>query len=99
MPAFQIGTTVETTENIIEITLVPPLLGTHEFSLEVVDEDGNKSAAVKATVVIKDTIKPTAVLAIQPTQVVQGQAFKLDGSASSDVAPGRIVKNIWTMIS
>ena len=64
----------------------------------MVDEAGNKSAPVTATVVIKDTILPTAVLTIAPTQVQPGQTFRLDGSKSSDVAPGTVTQFIWTML-
>ena len=100
--SFQVGTTVTTTDNFVDVTAaagVPPLpQGTHHFQLVVVDEAGNKSAPVVATVVVKDTTLPTAVLTIAPTQVQPGQTFRLDGSKSTDVAPGTIVQFIWTMI-
>jgi len=101
MPAFQIGTTIETTEPAIDVTVtaaapIPP--GTHVFQLVVVDDAGNQSDPDKEKVVIRDTVKPTAVLAIEPTQVQPGQSFRLNGTRSSDVPPGKIVKYIWTMV-
>jgi PKD repeat protein len=73
--------------------------GTYHFQLVVVDEEGNQSDPVTATVVVKDTIKPTAVLTISPTQAQLGQTFTLDGSKSSDVAPGTLKSFIWTLVS
>jgi hypothetical protein len=99
---FTVGSTVTTTDNFVDVTqaagtaAIPQ--GTHHFQLIVVDEAGNKSAPVTAAVVIKDTILPTAVLTIAPSQVQPGQTFRLDGSKSSDVAPGTVTSYIWTMI-
>lgn len=99
---FTVGATVTTTDNFVDVTQTPgtpPIpQGTHHFQLVVVDEAGNKSAPVTAAVVIKDTILPTAVLTIAPTQVQPGQTFRLDGSKSSDVAPGTVTQFIWTML-
>jgi hypothetical protein len=101
MANFTIGTKVATTENFVDVTSLPsaPLpAGTHHFQLIVVDDAGNQSDPAVATVVIKDTTKPTAVLTIAPTQVDPGQTFRLDGSRSTDVAPGKVVQYIWTML-
>lgn len=101
MAEFHIGTNVSTTEKSVEVTVSPsaPLpAGLHRFQLIVVDDSGNSSDPATASVIIKDTIKPTAVLTITPTQVEAGKSFRLDGSKSSDVAPDKIVQYIWTMI-
>jgi hypothetical protein len=98
---FQIGTTVKTEENAVDVTVTPsaPLpAGVHHFQLVVIDENGNQSDPATAQVVIKDSIKPTAVLRIAPSQVEPGVGFRLDGSASSDVAPGKVVQYVWMMI-
>jgi len=108
MAIFKIGTTVTTTvspagppANFVDVEIttdapIPP--GVHHFQLIVVDEAGNKSDPVTAQIVIRDSIKPTAVLKIAPSQVEPGQPFRLDGSGSSDVAPGQVVQYIWTMV-
>jgi hypothetical protein len=98
---FQIGTTVKTPDNAVDVTVTPsaPLpAGVHHFQLIVIDESGNQSDPATAQVVIKDSIKPTAVLRIAPSQVEPGVSFRLDGTASSDVAPGKVVEYVWTMI-
>jgi hypothetical protein len=63
-----------------------------------VDDAGNASDPATAQIIIRDTTKPTAVLVITPSQVDPGVSFRLDGSKSSDVAPGKIAQFIWTMI-
>jgi hypothetical protein len=97
---FKIGTVITTATATLSAAVDSGLpSGTHIFQLVVVDEDGNQSDPVTAQIVIKDTQKPTAVLTVAPTQVQPGQVFSLDGSKSSDVAPGRVVSFIWTMVS
>jgi hypothetical protein len=99
MPNFNVGTKIETSENVIEVTLeaaVHP--GKHRFQLVVVDEAGTESMPAVAEVVIRDREKPTAVLSVDPTAVTFGQPFKLNGTHSSEVAPGKIVKYIWTLL-
>lgn len=100
--SFTVGTTITTTDNFVDVITAtgaaPIAPGTHHFQLVVVDEAGNKSAPVTATVVIRDTALPTAVLTIAPTQVQPGQTFRLDGSRSTDVAPGTIAQFVWTLI-
>jgi hypothetical protein len=103
MAVFQVGTTVDggnTPTISVDVSANAPLsVGTHTFQLVVVDDSGNASDPQTATVVIKDTQRPTAVITISPTQVEPGQAFILDGRQSSDVPPGAVVQYIWTMVS
>lgn len=101
MPSFQIGTRVETSDNVIEVTVTPNAVippGVHHFQLVVVDDAGNESAPAVAEVVVRDSTRPTAVLSIEPTQVQPGQSFRLNGSKSSDVAPGKLVRFVWVML-
>jgi hypothetical protein len=101
MANFIIGTKITTAENTISVDVTPDALitpGVHHFQLVVVDDAGNESDPSVAQIVIKDSTKPTAVLTIAPTQVDPGASFKLDGTKSSDVAPGKVVQFIWTMI-
>ncbi len=99
MPVFQIGSTYTTPENGIEVTPAATVLpGTHRFSLVVYDEAGNASSNTAIVqVTIRDTRNPTAVINA-PAQVQPGQAFRLDGSQSTDVPPGKIAKYVWTML-
>jgi hypothetical protein len=97
---FKVGTVITTPTAVLSAAVDTGLpSGTHVFQLVVVDEDGNQSDPVTAQIVIKDTQKPTAVINVTPTQVQPGQVFTLDGSKSSDVAPGKVVSFIWTMVS
>jgi hypothetical protein len=101
MANFVVGTKVVTTENVVEVTVSPTSMippGVHHFQLIVVDDAGNASDPATAEVVIRDSTKPTAVLRIAPTQVEPGQSFRLDGSASSDVPPGKVAQYIWLMV-
>ena len=100
MPAFVIGTPVESAEPVIEVTVDPasPLsVGRHTFQLVVVDDAGNQSQADSVVVIVRDSTNPTAVLRA-PSQVEPGVSFSLDGRASSDVAPGRVVRYIFTLV-
>src|ERR1700759_3634342 len=99
MSDFVIGTPVETADPGVEVTVSannPLPAGKHVFSLVVVDDSGNQSAPDEVTIVVRDDVAPTAVIKA-PAQVSLGQSFKLDGSGSSDVAPGKVVKYIWTL--
>jgi len=101
MANFQIGTHLSTNENSVEVTVAaaaPIVPGVHHFQLVVVDDSGNHSDPATVAVVVKDSVKPTAVITAAPSQVEPGQSFRLDGSKSSDVPPGKIVSFIWTMI-
>jgi hypothetical protein len=101
MANFNIGTKVTTSDPSVSVDVTPAAFlpaGVHHFQLVVIDDGGNESDPATAQIVIKDTVKPTAVLAIAPTQVDPGVSFKLDGTKSSDVPPGKIVQYIWTLI-
>jgi hypothetical protein len=101
MPQFQIGAPVETEQPTVEVTVdanSPLPTGQHTFQLVVVDDSGNQSTPATVQVVVRDLTAPTAVIKA-PTQVPFGQSFSLDGSASSDPPPGRVVKFVWTMVS
>jgi hypothetical protein len=101
MANFVIGTKVTTTEPTVSVdvsanSFIPA--GVHHFQLIVVDDAGNASDPATAQIIIKDTVKPTAVLAVVPTQVDPAVSFRLDGTKSSDVPPGKIAQYIWTLI-
>ena len=101
MPIFRQNTPIETTTPLIEFSANPaaPLApGRHVFRLIVEDDAGNRSIADEAIVIVRDSVNPTAVLTA-PANVEPGGAFTLDASRSSDVAPGRVVKYIWTWVS
>ncbi len=100
MANFVVGTPQETPQSTIEVTVnaqTPLPIGKHRFQLVVVDDSGNKSLPDTVEVIVKDSINPTAVLKAPP-QVEFGQSFLLDGRASTDVPPGKVVKYIWTML-
>lgn len=100
MANFVVGASLETNDPSVEVTVTPntPLsAGKHRFQLVVVDDSGNKSLPDVVEVIVKDSKNPTAVLKVPP-QVEVGQSFVLDGRASSDVAPGKVVKYIWTLL-
>lgn len=101
MANFVVGKPIEWDTPTIEVSVGPatPLpIGTHEFSLVVVDQDGNRSQATSVKVTVRDTQRPTAILKA-PETVEYGQPFTLDGSASSDVPPGQIVKWVFTLLN
>ena len=101
MARFVVGTPVESAEPTVEVTVDPaaPLaVGRHTFQLVVVDDSGNQSAPDSVVVIVRDLRNPTAVLRA-PATVDVGASFVLDGRASSDVAPGRIVRYIFTLIN
>ena len=100
MPDFKPGQPVETDAPDVEVTVSPnaPLTaGRHRFQLVVVDDSGNRSEPSITEVIVRDTTKPTAVLDA-PREVDLGRSFQLSGRRSSDIAPGRIVKYIWTRL-
>jgi hypothetical protein len=101
MANFTIGTKITTTEPTVSVDVTPTSAippGVHHFQLIVIDDAGNASDPATAQIVIKDSTKPTAVLAVVPTQVDPGVSFRLDGRNSSDVPPGKIAQFIWTLI-
>ena len=101
MATFQPGTPIETQDPLIEVTIDPqqPSLGPgrHRFRLVVVDNDGLSSAPDEVDVIIRDERVPTAVLEA-PREVRFGQSFELSGRRSSDPAPGKVVRWIWTLM-
>jgi hypothetical protein len=100
MPELRPGQPVETTTPNIEVTVTPsaPLpAGRHRFQLVVEDDSGNRSEPSNAEVIVRDTQKPTAALDA-PREVDLGRSFQLSATRSSDVAPGRIIKYIWTRL-
>ncbi len=101
MPKFVVGTAIETNEPTVqvEVSLDEPIsVGRHTFQLVVVDDSNNESAPATVDVIVRDTERPTAVIIASPPTVSYGRTFKLDGSASTDLPPGKIVKYIWTML-
>lgn len=100
MPTFTDGQTIETREPFITVDASPqaPLKpGKMTFQLVVVDDTGNESAPAMMTVFVVDSERPTAIL-VGPDKVPQAQAFRLDGSRSTDVG-GQIVRYKWTLVS
>jgi hypothetical protein len=100
MATFTIGTDIVTSDSFVTVdaTLDTPLpKGQHTFQLVVVDDDGLQSDPVTVDIVVRDDRKPTAVLAA-PVTVPFGQTFRIDGSKSSDLPPGKVVKFVWTML-
>lgn len=99
MPEFLPGQTIETKDPIVEVFASPqkPLPpGKHVFELVVVDDADNESLPARVEVTVLDTVRPTAVVN-GPERVPFGQAFKLDGSKSTDIG-GRVVAWRWTRI-
>lgn len=100
MATFVIGTPIESADPTVEVTVdqtAPLAVGRHTFQLVVVDDSGNQSLPDSLVVVVRDSQNPTAVLRA-PSQVEFGTSFSLDGRASSDVAPGRVVRYVFTMV-
>jgi hypothetical protein len=98
MPQFADGQMIETTEPFIQVDASPqnPLKpGKMTFTLVVVDDSGNESAPATFIVNVVDSERPTAIL-VGPEKVPQAQAFKLDGSRSTDIG-GRIMRYRWTL--
>jgi hypothetical protein len=100
MPQFGMGQPVETEEPVVEVAVDPenPLPpGRHVFQLVVFDDAGNQSAPDLVEVIVRDSQAPTAVIS-GPAQVEWGQSFMLSGKGSSDVAPGKVVRYVWTLV-
>ncbi|MBC7823499.1 MAG: hypothetical protein H7126_06415 [Candidatus Parcubacteria bacterium] len=97
---LKLNVPVETTDSVLVVKVDPaaPLSnGVHRFQLVVVDDSGNESDPAIVEVIVRDTQRPTAVIDAPPNTET-GQSFKLSGERSSDVAPGKVVKYIWTMV-
>lgn len=110
MAEFIAGKTIETAENVIEVTSTPdkPLpIGVHRFQLVVKDDAGNLSQPALIEVVVRDSQAPTAVIDFadlrgtpQREPVAEaGKSFGLSGARSSDVAPGKLVAYQWTLLA
>ena len=101
MAEFKPGEAITTEEAVIEVTqnVEQPSLspGRHTFQLIVEDDAGNVSLPDTVQVIVRDTIRPTAVLEA-PRTVQPGQSFYLNGKSSSDVPPGRVVRFEWTLL-
>ena len=100
MPVFKPGTPVTTEEPVVEVIAseeLPLKPGRHRLQLIVEDDSGNVSLPDIVDLIVRDTIRPTAVLEA-PKSVQPGQNFMLDGRRSSDVPPGKIVKYEWTLL-
>lgn len=101
MATFVVGTPVDSADPTLEFTVDPaaPLSpGRHRLQLVVEDDAGNQSLPDAVDIIVRDTVAPTAVLEV-PTQVELGTSFLLDGRRSSDVAPGKVVRYIFTLVS
>lgn len=101
MAEFKLDTPIETIDPAVEVTVNPdsPLpLGPVRFQLVVFDEENNASEPAFLEVIIRDSQRPTAVLDGPREGVEAGTSFKLSGERSSDVAPGRIVRYVWTLV-
>jgi hypothetical protein len=100
MANFVPGQPVETTEPNVEVTITREnqlRAGVHRFQLVVVDDQNNESEPAFAEITVQDT-RPRAVLRIIPNVVEIGRSFTLDGRSSTDTAPGRIVRYVWTLL-
>jgi hypothetical protein len=79
-------------------------VGQHPFQLTVADNSGNKSLPVTVLVVVLDTKAPTAVLVARnlegqaSNKISFGQGFILDGSKSTDIGGGEIVRYSWRLL-
>ena len=101
MATFVTGQDVQTQDAQVEVTVSPtkPLSpGRHKFQLVVVDDSGNQSEPATVEIIVVDDKKPTAVIDA-PATVPLGASFKLSGSRSSDLPPGKIVSYRWLQLS
>lgn len=92
-----VGQSVVTQTPTYTISASTTPVGRYQIQLVVTDDAGNNSAPATASFVVVDRIAPTAVLRA-PATVPVGQAFMLDGRASSDLG-GKIVRYTWTNTS
>jgi hypothetical protein len=101
MATFVPGQEVRTQASNVDVTVTPaaPLSpGKHKFQLVVVDDSGNVSEPATVEIVVVDDTRPTAVIDA-PASVPLGTSFKLSGSRSFDLAPGKIVSYEWLLLS
>ncbi|HUM01923.1 MAG TPA: hypothetical protein VL084_06530 [Thermoanaerobaculia bacterium] len=100
MAEFKPNVPIETPDSTIEVTVTPakPLpVGRNRFQLVVVDDSGNRSDPDVVEVVVRDAQKPTAVIDA-PRLVDFGKSFQLSGARSADIAPGKVVQYVWTLL-
>jgi hypothetical protein len=101
MATFITGQEVLTPDPTVEVTVTPATLlppGRHRFQLVVVDDSGNESTPASVEIVVVDDSKPTAVIDA-PASVPIGTSFKLNGSRSFDLPPGKIVRYRWLRLT
>jgi len=91
----------------VDVPATAPLpAGKYRFQLVVVDDSGNQSDPAFLDVIIKDPVKPTAVLdmvnvdkaILANATVTTGSSFLLSGARSSEVAPGKVVSYQFTLL-
>ena len=101
MAEFKINTPISTDQPVIEVTVAAPAqplaVGRHRFRLVVADDSNNLSDPDEIDVIVRDAVKPTAVLE-GPRLVDFGAAFELSGRRSTDAGGGKVVKFIWTLV-
>lgn len=86
----------------------PLTTGKHVFQLVVTDDSGNQSDPATITIIVRDTVKPTAVIdfinadgGTVPTPTVEvpfGARFGLSGKRSSDIG-GTVQSFIWQLMT
>ena len=100
MAEFIINQDVVTDVPAVEVTVAannPLPRGRQRFQLIVTDDSGNASIPDVVEVIVADQDAPTAVLNA-PRLVAFGRSFNLDGSRSTDLGGGRIVRFAWTYL-
>ena len=103
MSNFELGIEIETDTPTVQVSPTPGTAlapGKHRFQLVVEDETGNLSQPAFVDVIVRDTVAPTAVIAlvggVDPTF---NQPFELDGSQSTDAGGGTVAKYRWTLVA
>ena len=101
MPVFVPDKPIETPDPTVTVEFergkpLPP--GKYRFQLTIVDDQGNSSKAVTATIVIEASSKTPVAVLEAPTRVAFGQTFNLVGDASFAVPPATIKAYQWTLL-
>jgi len=106
MAEFKINTPIVTEQPLIEVTVAAPgtagagqplSVGRHRFRLVVADDSENLSDPDEVDVIVRDAVKPTAVLDA-PKVVDFGKSFELSGRRSTDAGGGKVVSFTWTLV-
>ena len=107
MAEFKINTPIVTDQPAIEVTVTAPgtpaaagtqlAVGRHRFRLVVTDDSANLSDPDEVDVIVRDAVKPTAVLEA-PKLVDFGKSFELSGRRSTDAGGGKVVSFTWTLM-